>query len=434
MITPELSDRTVTRARRIKARLITFGVALGVTLLCYLLLFLLVLGGSETLALIGLGAYVLVNLAYLVWIFWLLFARAQTPGYKFTKLVAVDRASGLPSGGKLFLRHLLQGVISMVTLGLGEVIICYVSYDGRTTWFDRIVGVVVVDRETPAGPTLAQDMERPVPPAIQEVRATIVERVPDGTTQIIDDVVGDRPDTSGDRFAAAPVITGHSPIQEVPGSPRARAGEAVESGPRPSPQVAIPAAHSGNASPPSASSGLGALRPDMPPADGGPGAGFISSIPFAAKTGREGQPPAEPASDPARPTPVVRSMAPVSGPEHTILVEEPGASEVPTIRFDDNSESTVLGALVLGRNPVPPANYPSAVSLAVEDPAMKISKTHLLLAVDGSKLTVTDLQSTNGVRLAAPGAAAIRIPPGQPQQVTPGTRVHLGSRWFEVMS
>ena len=72
---------------------------------------------------------------------------------------------------------------------------------------------------------------------------------------------------------------------------------------------------------------------------------------------------------------------------------------------------TVDAPLFLGRNPT--ATVPNGRTLAIDDTAKSLSKTHALVEVDGGTLYVTDLDSTNGVWVVPAGEDAIEVLPGQ---------------------
>ena len=84
-------------------------------------------------------------------------------------------------------------------------------------------------------------------------------------------------------------------------------------------------------------------------------------------------------------------------------------------------------AVLLGRNPSRGAHAGDAEPIALDDPTSTVSKTHALLVVDGDTLTVTDLNSTNGVVVA--GTRAV---PGEPAVVPDGADLLLGDLSIRV--
>jgi len=92
----------------------------------------------------------------------------------------------------------------------------------------------------------------------------------------------------------------------------------------------------------------------------------------------------------------------------------------------------VAGALYLGRDPRDVLNRPDASLLPAHDPSRSLSKTHALIEVDGGILWVHDLDSTNGVVVAAPGVEAIEVAPGVRQPVPDGAELELGEYVIRV--
>jgi len=85
----------------------------------------------------------------------------------------------------------------------------------------------------------------------------------------------------------------------------------------------------------------------------------------------------------------------------------------------------VDGALFLGRNPAVPAGETGA-TLAVDDPAKSVSKTHAVVDADARGLWVRDLDSTNGVWVVPAGEDATEVKPGERTPVPHGAELELG--------
>ena len=82
-------------------------------------------------------------------------------------------------------------------------------------------------------------------------------------------------------------------------------------------------------------------------------------------------------------------------------------------------------ATVLGRDPVvDPTSGHAAVALV--DPARSVSKTHALVQVTAGRLLVTDLRSTNGVRIRPQGGEPADVLPHVPTEVPDGATLLLG--------
>ena len=81
---------------------------------------------------------------------------------------------------------------------------------------------------------------------------------------------------------------------------------------------------------------------------------------------------------------------------------------------------------VLGRDPAIDSAQGDAAPIALSDPARSVSKTHALVEVVDEVLTVTDLHSTNGTRVAASDGRTSRLEPGQRTPVPVGSTMVLG--------
>ncbi|CAN5222082.1 hypothetical protein BH09ACT3_BH09ACT3_08000 [soil metagenome] len=92
----------------------------------------------------------------------------------------------------------------------------------------------------------------------------------------------------------------------------------------------------------------------------------------------------------------------------------------------------VTGAIYLGRDPRDSLGRPDASLLPAHDPGRSLSKTHALIEVEGGKLWVHDLNSTNGVFVAPPGVEAIEVEPGTRVEVPNGADLELGEYVIQV--
>ena len=139
-----------------------------------------------------------------------------------------------------------------------------------------------------------------------------------------------------------------------------------------------------------------------------------------------GVPPLAPAPAPVEgtPAPGVDDATSISVSRHT----EPRWHLV----IQGREPVVVEGQLYLGRNPVAPADHPSARVLAVDDPAKSVSKTHAMLEVDADGLWVLDLDSTNGVWVVPAGEGATEVTPGQRIAVPAGADIELGDLVIQV--
>lgn len=83
-------------------------------------------------------------------------------------------------------------------------------------------------------------------------------------------------------------------------------------------------------------------------------------------------------------------------------------------------------AIVVGRNPVPPASLPSAVEVPLNDHTQSVSKTHATLHVRDGLLWVTDLHSTNGTALTNLAGEVNPSPAGTAVPASDGWQIGFG--------
>jgi hypothetical protein len=100
-----------------------------------------------------------------------------------------------------------------------------------------------------------------------------------------------------------------------------------------------------------------------------------------------------------------------------------------TVVADDGSHLTITGPTLVGRR----ADDPSGryATITIPDVSKTLSRNHALLEPSPQGLRVTDVGSGNGSAIAAPDRLH-KIGKYQTVTVTPGTRLLLGTRYFEV--
>ncbi|WP_430645481.1 FHA domain-containing protein [Agromyces sp. GXS1127] len=178
-------------------------------------------------------------------------------------------------------------------------------------------------------------------------------------------------------------------------------------------------------------------------------------VPGAPEHGRpdsaEGTVRAERALPAFRPPPGIRppsalpiaspsSVAPSASPSTSSSAIAPPAPAAPAssatgpwrLRSADGIEFPVLDRVVAGRDPKPPAWLQRATVVTVPDHTRSMSKTHALLEARDGRLVVTDLDSTNGVRIWPEGAEPTDLEPGVPAEVPLDAVVLLGDVAFLV--
>ncbi len=150
------------------------------------------------------------------------------------------------------------------------------------------------------------------------------------------------------------------------------------------------------------------------------------------------EPPAGAAADPS--APLVEAVVCLSGHanppgvrrcrECGVTVTDQRRRQVPqpalaVLRVSDGSEAVVDRPVLVGRAPTERGAGPVRL-LTVPSPEHDISRTHLQVSVEGWRVTVTDLHSTNGTVLVDPDGGQRRsLPPGQPVPVVAGHVLEL---------
>ena len=119
---------------------------------------------------------------------------------------------------------------------------------------------------------------------------------------------------------------------------------------------------------------------------------------------------------PPAPAPPTRAPAPAADTRRVHAVHVAGA----VLRLDR--------PVVVGRRPsaarVPRGATPQLVT--VPSPAGQVSSTHLDVRQEGDVVVVTDLRSTNGTRVSAPGRPPVVLRQGESLVVLAGSLVDLG--------
>ncbi|GAA2200489.1 hypothetical protein GCM10009849_21250 [Sinomonas flava] len=111
--------------------------------------------------------------------------------------------------------------------------------------------------------------------------------------------------------------------------------------------------------------------------------------------------------------------------------ERAGADEV-VLSFSDGRRVALRGPVLVGRNPAGYEEETVQELLAVDDPGKSVSKTHLAVWSDGSRVWVQDRRSTNGTRIVRGDGGSSPAPAGQPVEVDAGDVVHFGDYFFSV--
>jgi pSer/pThr/pTyr-binding forkhead associated (FHA) protein len=84
--------------------------------------------------------------------------------------------------------------------------------------------------------------------------------------------------------------------------------------------------------------------------------------------------------------------------------------------------------VIVGRRPSPPRvpGRETPLLVAVPSPTQEVSGSHLEIRQQGTTVVITDLRSTNGSVITAPGRAAVTLRQGDAIVVVPGTVIDVG--------
>jgi hypothetical protein len=127
---------------------------------------------------------------------------------------------------------------------------------------------------------------------------------------------------------------------------------------------------------------------------------------------------------------VITGRAPVAVPRQPFSMNHPGSTLPHDHSFSVNASAPILldAPVVIGRRP----RLPRVVSgspprlVRVPSPLHEVSSTHLELRQQGSHVVVTDLKSTNGTVVVAPGREPLKLRAGESIVAFPGTVVDIG--------
>ncbi|MET0977004.1 MAG: RDD family protein [Leifsonia sp.] len=161
----------------------------------------------------------------------------------------------------------------------------------------------------------------------------------------------------------------------------------------------------------------------------------------AAAAGDDWMPPTlSPAAEPVRP---VAAPAPAAASAPALGAPSVADESLPTpdhalsalaatLLFDDGSSIRVSGDGLLGRNPEARSGEVVRHLVPVDDPSMRISKTHASFGIDRSGVWVADRGSTNGTSVIVGGSAPRELVAGERARLPWGSTVVIGGRRFSV--
>lgn len=362
-----------------------------------------------------------------------LWTRGYTPGHRLLGLrwAAWDGAG--PAGARSVGWYALAGLVGTPTLGIVPIITLLVTDPQGRNWIDRVCGTVVVTAG-PGGAAAPRSGPVAVPGAAGAPKPPGAPRAAGPAPAFVEDTQEQPPLTASqlrDRLGAAATAGAASGPFAAPASAAAAAPEPIGDGPL----FAPPPAPTG----PAAAPGAGAAVSPPAPAVG---AGFISSVPWETPAPAAAPAPAPAASAPAAPAamppvpppPAVPEAAPAAAIDEGPTVARTALPRAGATLVMDTGQRIALVAprTLLGRAPVAVPPWDKADTVPVIDPDRSISKTHLVVLLDGDRLSVRELGSTNGSAVVAADGARTTLLMGQDVVVPDGARVELGDRSFTV--
>lgn len=356
-----------------------------------------------------------------------LWTRGYTPGHRLLGLrwAAWDGAG--PAGARSVGWYALAGLVGTPTLGIVPIITLLVTDPQGRNWIDRVCGTVVV-AAGPGGAAAPRPGPVAVPGAAGAPKPPGAPRAAGPAPAFVEDTQEQPPLTASqlrDRLGAAATAGAASGPFAAPASAAAAAPEPIGDGPL----FAPPPAPTG----PAAAPGAGAAASPPAPAVG---AGFISSVPWEtpAPAPAASAPAAPAAMPPVPPPPAVPEAAPAAAIDEGPTVARTALPRAGATLVMDTGQRIALVAprTLLGRAPVAVPPWDKADTVPVIDPDRSISKTHLAVLLDGDRLSVRELGSTNGSAVVAADGARTTLLMGQDVVVPDGARVELGDRSFTV--
>lgn len=370
-------------------------------------------------------AFFLLMLAYSIGVLAMVVKRGQTPGMALCHARWVRFDTGAPAGKAGLGKYALEGAISSATLGIAPLIIWLASQDDANRhWFSRTCGTITLNLRTGRDPQFEGSAE----PVASDRKLDSAPPRPWEAAKSLD--------TAGGKPLAPPPPPPppQPPVQPAYGLP------AVVSNPGslPVPPMSNPLAPQMPAPPapvaaPNADAGrfigevpwasaIGGPIPPMPPSP------LPQSLP-PSPLPQSLPPPPLPQSLPPSPLPVFTATTADDVLDHTIARQTAGTV---LLRFDSGSEHVLVGAVVVGRDPVADAAHPEATGLPLTDPDRSISKTHLALTSQDGGVWVEDLHSTNGTQVESPTGVLTPVLPDDGVLATNGSVIHFGDRWVTV--
>jgi uncharacterized RDD family membrane protein YckC len=337
------------------------------------------------------GLASLLSLGYTVWLWGWEASTGKTPGNVLLGLRTANEQGHAAGWGAIFLRGLIVAVGGLVLVVGAVVVVISNIWDRnhkRQGWHDKVAKTLVLDVAQGRDPLTTGGLYGPSTFAPEGTEAHSVADA-DSVGQV-QDVPHQQSQPIGAAAAQPSAV-----ISAIPGfGPNATR---APSEPRPD-QVGQPPAQ-----------GTPGTR-EAPPSYAGPVAAGAGATTGAA--GAETHP-----DDEFTATRVRTADAP-AGPL--------------TLTFDDGRDVQLETTALIGRNPAAAAGEDIAQLIDFADMGRSVSKTHVLLRLDGSTVWVTDRNSTNGTAVTGRDGIRRTLAPGEPVAAHPGATVEFGDRSFTI--
>lgn len=369
-------------------------------------------------------------LGFIVWQIMTIVKHSTTVGGKFQNITYIDTRTRQPIGAKLILKLLLQSLMEGLVFGLGAITYFFGYKDGQH-WIDRALSVAAVETSSlgnAAAPPVA-------PPPPMSTGAVTPVMLPSRSKQ--------EPETP---FRAQSKESSPQFDNPVPGFGQVPSPQQELSQPQPSQQSPFARPNAPATSPASATQQAALVPPSapepspstnpwaFPPQSAASVPPPSAPVPLAEPKENEIPPPPQgftpPGQAPLAAAPLMPPQPRAKLDDETVL--DPNVlPQVSTVVLDDDEKLVVDGPLVLGRNPQAPERYSQARLKALDDPSLRMSKTHLVLLPDGRGVAVVDLGARNGVVFESSSGKG-RIPTDQVTPIPDGVTVHFGGRSLQV--
>ena len=399
--------------------------------------------------------------------FWPVRISGQTPGMRLLGVAYVrwDRPGQvLP---RVLAWTLLGALTGLASFGLVPLVVFFGTLDPlRRSWYERCAGIYIIDVRAGAWPEGAR--RRDAVRGTGSVRATGV--VPQaGASQGHEAALGawaSSPAPAGEESLENTVVGGldlagrRPPVPPPPAASPALATSSAPAVPPPPAASSAPAASSGFITAVPWEQGAGGQGPEATPAPPAPAlppappvtpsqpSASSGSVP-PAPVGPVPPAPAQPPSSPLAPVPIQRGTSasdPVVVPLQVRAAQVAGPGPAPSseeadrtvargsgaarLLLDTGQQVMLGGTVLLGRDPVAVPPWTGAVLVPVPD--YSVSKTHVALRLEGTRVLVHDLGSTNGTVVVSLGGSATVAVPGDVLEAPAGSTVRFGDRSLRV--